>query len=105
MSQEIPQALEETQFIRPSTSRKLMIRFIRNFGREENPDLPPQPVPITRALEFESQNNLWFGPEVSAINFIYAKGILGLLKIDGQNDTVIYTGSRPPDKLKSQTLT
>jgi len=104
MTQEVPKT-QETIRPRPSDSRKIMMNYIINFGREENPELPPQPVPITKIIEFENQQRLWFGPRVDAIDFIFARQILSVLRIDSQNNTLVYTGSHQPGKEEPQTFT
>ena len=93
MSPDIPRLTSTPERFLPKDSRKFLIQFIKNYGRDDNPDLPPQPVPIVLIHQVENQRGLYFGPNTDAMVFIHAQDVLkSTLRIDGQNNTVTYVG-------------
>ncbi len=96
MGRMAPEILTDN-FVSPSASREAAVAFVRNYGREDDPSKPAQAVPLKEIIAQGSQRNWWFGPEVDVINFLYAKQVLGIFKIDptGQEETVTWVGNNP----------
>jgi hypothetical protein len=81
-------------FVSPSASREAAIAFVRNYGRESDPSRPTQAVPLKAIIAQELLRNWWFGPDVDVINFLYAKQVLGIFKIDSaaKEETITWVG-------------
>ncbi len=67
---------------KPAESRKRLLSIIRNAE---------SPLPIKQVREIEYKEKLWFGPGIDAIDFLFAKEALGVIRIDLKNDLVVAT--------------
>lgn len=65
---------------KPAKSRERLLKIILTAKK---------PLPIKQVLEIECNEKLWFGPGIDAIDFLFAKEALGIIRIDPKTDQVI----------------
>ena len=68
----------------PSESRRRLLSMIKKAER---------PISIQEVIDFENNEQLWFGPRVDAIDFLFARQVLGILRIDPKTNKVEYVNS------------
>ncbi len=64
---------------KPKESRSRLLKMIQSANR---------PIQLKEVLDFEKQEDLWFGPDVDAIDFLFAKQALGVISIDPRSNQI-----------------
>jgi len=90
-------SLEVEQGIpRPKAAGNYLLAVLQTYGRQEDRSVPPTPVPVSVITELEDEKNLWFGPGVDAIDYIFTQVDRGVVVFDRVEGTFTWIGEQMP---------